>query len=229
MAKKRPLAPVPADPYSLLLTGISDLLDQARRAVARSVNTILTATYWDVGRRIVEFEQGGRGRAAYGEELLRRLAADHSKRFGRGFSRQGLQRMRAFYAGWEICSTPLSKLQARVRDVEPGGTPGLQPATPAVAFHADLFPLPWSHYVRLLSVPDARARAFYEAEAIRDGWSVRHPGRQIATPISKRLTNRKGKAVTAGVCSAIHLRWSASLARGILEVWRVTFSPLRRT
>lgn len=90
MAKRRPLAPAPADSYGLLLTGISELLDQARRAAARSVNTILTATYWEVGQRVVEFEQGGRGRAAYGEELLRRLAADLTRRFGRVFSRQGL-------------------------------------------------------------------------------------------------------------------------------------------
>ena len=67
-----------------------------------------------MGRRIVEFEQGGKARAGYGEALLIRLAADLAKH-GRGFSRPGLQRMRAFYLGWEICSTPLSEFAARVR------------------------------------------------------------------------------------------------------------------
>lgn len=192
MAKKRLPAPVPSDPYGLLLAGIGDVLDQARRAAARSVNALLTATYWDVGRRIVEFEQGGRGRAGYGEELLKRLAGDLTGRFGRGYSRQGLQRMRAFYLGWEICSTPSSKLQARVR--EDGAEAGLVPANPEIAaVPADLFPLPWSHYVRLLSVPDAGARAFYEAEALRGGWSVRQLDRQISTQFFERLAGSKRK------------------------------------
>jgi hypothetical protein len=53
-----------------------DLLENARRVSARAVNTIMTATYWEVGRRIVDFEQGGKKRAGYGEALLERLAAD---------------------------------------------------------------------------------------------------------------------------------------------------------
>jgi hypothetical protein len=53
--------------YGGLVTGIADLLEQARRGAARAVNSILTATYWEVGRRIVEFEQGGKARAEYGE------------------------------------------------------------------------------------------------------------------------------------------------------------------
>lgn len=92
---KRPKAPArtPALPtnYGQLVSGITALLEQARRATARAVNSILTATYWEVGRRIVDFEQGGQDRAGYGEALLPRLAQDLTKRHGRGFSRQGLQ------------------------------------------------------------------------------------------------------------------------------------------
>ena len=101
--------------YERLVTTISGLLEQARRGVARSANAILTATYWEIGRRIVEHEQGGKERAEYGEALLARLSKDLTAGFGRGFSRQGLQRMRSFYLGWEICSTPLSKFEARVK------------------------------------------------------------------------------------------------------------------
>ncbi len=57
----------------------------------------MTATYWEIGRRIVEHEQQGEQRAAYGRELLGRLSADLRTRFGRGFSRQNLQQMRQFY------------------------------------------------------------------------------------------------------------------------------------
>jgi hypothetical protein len=77
--------------YDEVLSGVVELLEQARRTAARSVNAIMTATYWEIGQRIVEFEQGGEERAGYGEQLLERLAEDLTKRFGRGFSRQNLQ------------------------------------------------------------------------------------------------------------------------------------------
>ena len=56
------------------------------------------------------------------------------------------------------------------------------------------FPLPWSHYVRLLSVKDAQAREFYEAEALRGGWSVRQLDRQISTLFYERTALSRNKA-----------------------------------
>ena len=94
--------------YATVHTDIVALLEAARRAAARSVNALMTASYWEIGRRIVEFEQGGQGRADYGETLLARLATDLTARFGRGFSRQNLQQMRLFYLAWptdKICQT----------------------------------------------------------------------------------------------------------------------------
>lgn len=94
--------------YSDIHTDIVQLLENARRAVARSVNALMTASYWEIGRRIVEFEQGGEDRAAYGEALIQRLALDLSHRFGRGFSYRNLSQMRAFYLAWPlepICQT----------------------------------------------------------------------------------------------------------------------------
>jgi predicted nuclease of restriction endonuclease-like (RecB) superfamily len=88
--------------------GIAALLAEARRQSARSVNAILTATYWEIGRRIVEFVQQGETRAEYGDEVLERLSGDLTKRFGRGFSRQTLQQMRQFYVfnpPEKICQT----------------------------------------------------------------------------------------------------------------------------
>lgn len=76
------------------------LLEAGRRTVARSINALMTAVYWEIGRRIVEFEQGGQDRAAYGDTLISRLGEDLSSRFGRGFSQQNLWRMRSFYLAW---------------------------------------------------------------------------------------------------------------------------------
>jgi DUF1016 N-terminal domain/N-6 DNA Methylase len=102
ITKKGTSAPVAARAYSDLLGGISQLLESARRASARAVNTFMTATYWEVGRRIVEFEQGGAKRAVYGEQLLKRLASDLTTRLGRGFSVQNIENMRLFYG---VCGT----------------------------------------------------------------------------------------------------------------------------
>ena len=85
-SKRTEIVPRPEPDYGSLVTGISDLLEHARRMSARSVNSILTATYWEIGRRIVEFEQGGKARAEYGEELLKRLGSDLTATHGRGFS-----------------------------------------------------------------------------------------------------------------------------------------------
>jgi hypothetical protein len=61
--------------YTAILTEILTLTKAARHAAARSVNSIMTATYWEIGRRVIEYEQGGAQRAGYGEYLMKRLAA----------------------------------------------------------------------------------------------------------------------------------------------------------
>jgi predicted nuclease of restriction endonuclease-like (RecB) superfamily len=96
LKKNTPASPLPRA-YSGLVGGISELLEIARRASARTVNAFMTATYWEIGRRIVEFEQDGEKRAEYGEALLERLSQDLNARFGRGFSRFNLGRFRQFY------------------------------------------------------------------------------------------------------------------------------------
>ena len=66
--------------YDGLLADVVHVIEDARRAAARSVNAVMTATYWFVGRRIVELEQRGQVRAAYGEALLERLSNDLTAR-----------------------------------------------------------------------------------------------------------------------------------------------------
>lgn len=83
--------------YSAWSGGIAALLEEARRQSARSVNAILTATYWEIGRRIVEFVQQGETRAEYGDVVLKRLSHDLTIKFGRGFSHRNLDQMRLFY------------------------------------------------------------------------------------------------------------------------------------
>lgn len=220
MAKRRKKTHVAiqADEYDGLMGGIAEVLEQSRRKSARAINSILTATYWEIGRRIVEFEQGGAAHAEYGTELLKRLSGDLTARFGRGFSRVNLQQMRLFFMGWEICQTPSDKFEARVslpaellesvgeKSQTVSGISPILPTssaispiaqTPSAEFGGRLsaaFPLAWSHYVRLMAVEKPHARAFYEAEAIRGGWSVRQLDRQIATQFFERTSNSKQQA-----------------------------------
>lgn len=169
--------------YAGIHSGIVEMLDAARHAAARSVNALMTASYWEVGRRIVEAEQRGQRRAGYGEQLIERLSADLTAQFGRGFSRPNLQQMRSFFLTWPIRQTvsgessPTPPTQARSMDEL-----------------AQAFPLPWSAYVRLLSVKDVHARQFYEAEALRGGWSVRQLDRQVNSQFYERTALSRNKA-----------------------------------
>ncbi|EMX2225437.1 DUF1016 family protein [Escherichia coli] len=147
--------------YQQIHDGIIHLVDSARTETVRSVNALMTATYWEIGRRIVEFEQGGEARAAYGAQLIKRLSKDLSLRYKRGFSAKNLRQMRLFYLFFQ---------HVEIRQTA----------------SAKSFPLPWSTYVRLLSVKNADTRSFYEKETLRCGWSVRQLERQIATQFYER-------------------------------------------
>jgi hypothetical protein len=95
--------------YGEIRNDIIELLQAARAASARSVNALMTATYWEIGRRIVEFEQQGQERAEYGEALIKQLADDLTQQFGRGFGAVNLSQMRRFYLEWpaqKIFQTP---------------------------------------------------------------------------------------------------------------------------
>jgi len=98
--QKRTRKPVIMKGYDSLLSDMVSLIEEARRASARTVNAIIIATYWEMGRRIVENEQSGHRRAGYGHALLKNLSADLTSKFGRGFSRQNLQQMRQFYRAY---------------------------------------------------------------------------------------------------------------------------------
>ncbi|NEO88048.1 MAG: DUF1016 domain-containing protein [Spirulina sp. SIO3F2] len=86
-----------------LLDALRNLITQARQQVTRSVNTLQVQTYWQIGRHIVEFEQGGEARAAYGKRLLPKLAAVLTAEFGKGFDASNLRYMRLFYQAFPNC------------------------------------------------------------------------------------------------------------------------------
>lgn len=146
---------VPADLYAQ----IQAVLHQARQQAKRSVNQAMVQAYWQVGQLIVEHEQGGEGRAAYGAKTLQLLAERLSAEFGAGFAVQSLRNYRQFYqsiAAADIRSTPWSELG-------------------------------WSHIKVLMRVPDPAARQWYAREAASQTWSVAALDRQIGTLYYQRL------------------------------------------
>ncbi len=169
----------PSPEYDSTLAEVSALLEAARRAAARSVNAVMTTAYWRIGQRLVEVEQGGESRADYGEQLIQRLSQDLTQRFGRGFGRSNLFQMRAFYLTYpQIVQTASGQLEG-------------------------LFPLSWSHYVKLLTVQTDEARRFYEEEARRGGWSLRQLQRQIGSQFYERtaLSRHKAALLTTGAAA----------------------------
>ncbi len=128
----------------------------------------------------MQAEQKGKRRAGYGEQLIERLSADLTQQFGRGFSPDNLEYMRRFYLAYpsSLISETLSRIsegepESEVSDTKFGELKLMQ--------LTKVFTLPWSAYVRLLSVKDLPARQFYETEALRGGWSVRQLDRQIGS------------------------------------------------
>lgn len=83
--------------YQHLLGRISDAYASGQVQAVKAVNSVITETYWQIGRDIVEFEQEGKARAAYGKGLLDRLSRDLTLRHGKGFSRSNMKRFRQFY------------------------------------------------------------------------------------------------------------------------------------
>jgi hypothetical protein len=164
--------------YGDVRAEIIALLNAARTTSVRNINALMTATYWEIGRRIVEFEQQGQERAEYGEALIPRLASDLTPRFGKGFGWRNLTQMCAFSLAWpvaKILQTPSAK-------------------SIDLSSLAAQFPLPWSAYVRLLSIKNPDARAFYETEALRSGWSIRQLNRQIESQFYERIALSRNKA-----------------------------------
>jgi predicted nuclease of restriction endonuclease-like (RecB) superfamily len=169
------------------------ILESSRRAAARSVNALMTATYWEIGRRVVEFEQGGENRAVYGQALLVRLSGDLTKRFGRGFGVDNLELMRLFYQTYPPAAISESLIRKSAdTSARPNSELVIRKFDPEQL--ATVFPLSWTHYVHLMRrTRSTDERAFYETEALRGGWSVRQLDRQISSQFHTRAMLSKNK------------------------------------
>ena len=176
-----------------LFEKIASVIEEARRRASTAINLSEVYAKFNVGRYIVEDEQGGKERAAYGKQVLEQLSKKIEERFGEGWSVETLKRCRKFYSMYstpQIGSTVLTELGIEhsatnlVNSVD-----RIQPSSP----EPHKFVLSWSHYLILMRIKDANARSFYEIECAKQNWSIRWLQRQVNSSLYERLALSKDK------------------------------------
>ncbi|MDX9920212.1 MAG: PDDEXK nuclease domain-containing protein [Paludibacter sp.] len=156
---------------------IAEMLKSARLKVVQTVNTTMVETYCQIGKLIVEEEQNGKERAAYGKQILKELSFKLTSDFGKGFSEDNLSNMRKFYL---IYQTRISETLSRKSEI-------------ADEFSTNPFILSWSHYLKLMRIDDEQERQFYEIECHRNNWSLRELQRQYDSALYTRLALSRNK------------------------------------
>jgi len=169
--------------YTSLIKRLAEIIHSAKATAVRQINKAQVLAYYEIGREIVEFEQKGKARAGYGEELIVKLSKDMTLRFGKGFSERNLRNMRAFYLNFPIRQT-VSAESYIFSKFQTASEKSSIPQTMSAKFEPILS---WSHYCELLSVEHPLARSFYEKESLNNNWSFRELKRQINSQLFERL------------------------------------------
>ncbi len=155
------------------LHGISDCLVKARKNARRAVNLSMVCAYYEIGKNIVEEEQNGQNKAAYGRQIIEELSASLTKLYGRGYSATNLKQMRQFYQVYsqDQISQTLSDQSENL---------------PAVSTGRRFF-LSWSHYLKLMRISNIDERHFYEIMSAKNDWSLSELKRQYNSALYERL------------------------------------------
>lgn len=138
---------------------IKQILAKARFSAYQTINSVMVEAYWEIGKRIVEQEQNGEKKAAYGESILKELSINLTAEFGKGFSAANLRNFRQFYLTYpenSICYALRSKLS-------------------------------WTHHRLIMRVENEKARTYYIQESTTQNWSSRVLERNINTLYYQRL------------------------------------------
>ncbi|RUS99178.1 hypothetical protein DSM106972_078800 [Dulcicalothrix desertica PCC 7102] len=207
--------------YEELISDISNINNTSLATVARAVNKILTIRNWFIGAYIFEYEQNGVDRAAYGTQLLQRLANDLKRRKIEGLSERNLKNFRQFALAYpalaknENISTflPVLGISGNALQIRQAVSAEFQNADqdifPALFarelqkpsfswqdsnYYLRLFStLSWSHLLELTRIDDKTKQAFYESECIKSNWTIREFKRQMDSMLYERVGLSKDK------------------------------------
>ena len=158
----------------IFLESVSEVLAQARKNAKTAVNLAMVYAYYEIGRMIVEEEQQGENRAAYGKQLLKELSAYLTSAFGKGYSVDNLKLMRRFYNVYS--NDPIGETLFPQFEYLPTVSSGRK------------FYLSWSHYLKLMRIDNVDERHFYEIEAVKNDWSLSELKRQYDSSLYERLS-----------------------------------------
>lgn len=152
-----------------ILKDMCGIIESSRDMAYKSVNSILIQRNWMIGYRIAEEEFQGANRAEYGSGIVAKLAKELTAEYGKGFTKSSLYSFYSFYKMYPNIFQTLSGKSAKL--------------------------LSWSHYATLLQVIDREARAWYEKEALGQGWSVRTLQRNISSQYYYRMLQTQKKDI----------------------------------
>ena len=174
-----------------LVKEIRELVQRARRAASQNINTLQVATNFEIGRRIMEYEQKGKHRAEYGKQTLIELSRQLTEELGHGFSLRTLKYIRRFYLEYH-------ETVPRIPQILSAKSPGKMPMESPIgqtlsAQFVSQFTLSWSHYVFLMNIDNLDERRFYEIESRQNNWSLSELKRQFNSGIYERLALSRDK------------------------------------
>lgn len=177
-----------------LFEKIAGLIEESRKKVSSAINIAEVYTKYNVGRYIIEHEQEGKYKAAYGKQVLKQLSEKLTNRYGKGWSVETLTTTRKFYQTYSNFVNTVYEIPAETNKSEASKIVNtvydFQDTTPVT----HRFSLSWSHYLILMRISDANARSFYEIECAKQNWSVRWLQRQVNSSLYERLALSKDKS-----------------------------------
>ena len=179
-----------------LFEKISKLIDEAHRHVKTTVNTAMVYTYYGIGKYIIENEQQGEKRAAYGKAVLKNLSVRLTGKYGKGWSVATLKNAKKFYSVYSektnsVC--PIESKKAKHCLANSKHEAGNLNTQNTENISKPLFALSWSHYLILMRIENADERNFYEIECHQQNWSFRELQRQYASSLYERLALSRNK------------------------------------
>ena len=177
-----------------LFEKIAGLIEESRKKVSSAINIAEVYTKYNVGRYIIEHEQEGNYKAAYGKQVLKQLSEKLTNKYGKGWSVETLTTTRKFYQTYSNSVNTAYEIPTGYHKSETSKIVNtvyeIQDATRVT----HKFVLSWSHYLILMRISDANARSFYEIECAKQNWSVRWLQRQVNSSLYERLALSKDKS-----------------------------------
>lgn len=174
----------------LFVEELKQIVDVNLKRVYSAINYGQVYTNWCIGKRIIEQEQKGEVRAEYGKRIIAIASEALTAEFGSGYSLTNIKNFKRFYIefqGYTIGQTLSDQFETSLLPIHPDKSLPEKGQTVSAQSGGSIELLPWSHYERLMRVPEKAARDWYMHEAAKEMWSYRTLNRNINTQYYERM------------------------------------------